>query len=367
MRIVHLSDLHLGFRQFTRQTKTGRNQREQDVSNTFFQAVSQIVDLKPDLILVAGDVFHMVRPSNPAILDALAGFAKLAKVAPTVVISGNHEDKKNTETECILPSLRSVGCMVLWDQTGRGWPTPKIAVSCVPERFAGELEYTPGDFLLLHGEVQGVMSIDTPHSIPRERIKADTYQYVALGHYHVRSDIWPNGGYSGSLDYVSTDIWTEARSGVPKGFIEYDTETKVRTFHPVQTRGVFDLPVIDAADWTFPKIEAALVAVAEFAGLPDGSIVRQRVINLTRSEWRGQSNKAIRNASKRLFVFQVTPTFRVEPSRKTPQERKATLEDDLIAFLKKRELPADVSLDKLMETGLQYFRAAVPEVEPVTE
>ena len=70
MRLVHLSDLHLGYRQFQRQTAAGINQREADVASVFRAAIDKIIDVKPDLVLMAGDVFHNVRPSNPAILLA---------------------------------------------------------------------------------------------------------------------------------------------------------------------------------------------------------------------------------------------------------------------------------------------------------
>ena len=35
MRLVHLSDLHLGYRQYQRLTPGGVNQREADVATTF--------------------------------------------------------------------------------------------------------------------------------------------------------------------------------------------------------------------------------------------------------------------------------------------------------------------------------------------
>ncbi len=70
MRLVHLSDLHLGFRQYQRLTPTGVNQREADVAVTFRTVIDRVIALKPDLVIVAGDVFHTVRPTNQAILHA---------------------------------------------------------------------------------------------------------------------------------------------------------------------------------------------------------------------------------------------------------------------------------------------------------
>ncbi len=68
MKLAHLADLHLGFRQFDRLTPRGTNQREADVADAFRRAVDDLLEQQPDLILIAGDVFHSVRPTNAAIL-----------------------------------------------------------------------------------------------------------------------------------------------------------------------------------------------------------------------------------------------------------------------------------------------------------
>ncbi|PYO64610.1 MAG: DNA repair exonuclease, partial [Gemmatimonadetes bacterium] len=68
MKLAHLADLHLGFRQYDRQTPRGGNQREADVAEAFRRAVDDLLAQRPDLILLGGDVFHSVRPTNPAIL-----------------------------------------------------------------------------------------------------------------------------------------------------------------------------------------------------------------------------------------------------------------------------------------------------------
>ncbi len=57
MRLVHLSDIHLGFRQYERQTPAGINQREADVATTLRTVVDKVIEIGPDLVLIAGDVF----------------------------------------------------------------------------------------------------------------------------------------------------------------------------------------------------------------------------------------------------------------------------------------------------------------------
>ncbi|HYS70260.1 MAG TPA: metallophosphoesterase, partial [Gemmatimonadaceae bacterium] len=56
MRLVHLADIHLGFRQYQRQTPAGLNQREADVAASMRNVIDKVIELKPDLVLIAGDV-----------------------------------------------------------------------------------------------------------------------------------------------------------------------------------------------------------------------------------------------------------------------------------------------------------------------
>ena len=77
MRIAHLADVHLGFRQFQRLDATGVNQREADVAGAFRRAIDAVIEQRPDAVLIAGDLFHSVRPTNRAIIEAFAGLRRL--------------------------------------------------------------------------------------------------------------------------------------------------------------------------------------------------------------------------------------------------------------------------------------------------
>ena len=82
LRLVHLADLHLGYRQYQRLTPRGINQREADVAQSFTRAIDKMIELAPDVVLIAGDVFHQVRPTNTAILHAFLQFARLRAALP---------------------------------------------------------------------------------------------------------------------------------------------------------------------------------------------------------------------------------------------------------------------------------------------
>jgi len=116
MRLVHLSDIHLGFRQYQRQTPTGINQRETDVAASLRRVIDTVIELHPDIVLIAGDVFHTVRPTNPAILHAFFEFSRLMRMLPdatVVMVAGNHDTPRTAETGCILRLFKPLGITVV--------------------------------------------------------------------------------------------------------------------------------------------------------------------------------------------------------------------------------------------------------------
>src|SRR2546422_3634469 len=101
VKLAQIADAHLGIRQYNRQTPTGINQREADVARGFRVAVEGIIAARPDAIVVAGDLFHSVRPTNSAIVFAFRQFQRLRESlpkSPIVLIAGNHDTPRSAET-----------------------------------------------------------------------------------------------------------------------------------------------------------------------------------------------------------------------------------------------------------------------------
>ena len=119
MKLAHLADLHLGFRQYDRQTPRGGNQREADVAEAFRRAVDDLLVQRPDLIVFAGDIFHSVRPTNPAILFLFQQLHRLRTGlpdAPIVMIAGEHDTPRSVETGTILRLYEALGVEVVVDR-----------------------------------------------------------------------------------------------------------------------------------------------------------------------------------------------------------------------------------------------------------
>lgn len=383
MRLVHLSDLHLGFRQYQRLTPAGINQREADVAASFRRAIAQAIALAPDVVLIAGDVFHTVRPTNPAILLAYQQFAQLRHALPdtrVVMIAGNHDTPRSTETGSILKLFRQLGFDVVADGPER-IPVPEhdLSILAVPDvpGTRPALRPEPGtryNVLLLHGEVEGMLpahakTVDRAAlEISREELGAGQWDYVALGHYHVYREIAPNAFYSGSIDYTSANAWGEKyEEGVAriagKGIIEQDLATGRHVFHPLEaSRALVDLVPISAAGLTAADVDAAIREAVE--GVPGGiddKVVRLIVRDVPRHLARELDHKALRDYQRRALHF-LLDTRRPDPTRSSAiagaPGKRPSLADLVRDTLERRVIDADIGREALVSLGLHYLDEA---------
>src|SRR5439155_21193806 len=135
VKLAHIADPHLGIRQYHRQTPAGINQREADIAHAFRAAIDGVIEARPDAVVVAGDLFHSVRPTNAAIVFAFRQFQRLREAlpgAPIALIAGNHDTPRSTETGSILRLLEELGLDVALDDARRlahpGLDLPILAV-----------------------------------------------------------------------------------------------------------------------------------------------------------------------------------------------------------------------------------------------
>ena len=382
MRLVHLSDLHLGYRQYQRQTPAGINQREADVAGAFKRAVDRVIELRPDVVLFAGDIFHNVRPTNPAILHSFTQFARLARALPDaaiVMVAGNHDTPRAVETGCILRLFAPLGIHVVDAEARRlAFPERDLSILAVPDTAVARPALTPdpaarNNVLLLHGEVEGV--IPRPANltdravveIRREELGASRWTYVALGHYHVCREVAPNAWYAGSIEYTSANTWGELQeereAGLPgKGFIERDLETGAQTFHHLEpARALIDLHPLSARGMSVEELDAAICAAVD--GCPGGvddKIVRLVVRDVPRHIARELDHRKLREYKRRALHFHLD-TRRPEIIRVSgygAPGRRPTIADIVRDKLRSRVLESDIDREALIELGLRYLREA---------
>ena len=112
MRLMHLSDLHLG------KIVNGFSMLE-DQKYILEQIVDMAAQEKPDGILIAGDVYDKRVPAAEAV-GVLDGFlTRLAEICPVFVISGNHDSAERLAFGGRLMTAAGVHVSPVYDGTVR--------------------------------------------------------------------------------------------------------------------------------------------------------------------------------------------------------------------------------------------------------
>ena len=380
MKLVHISDLHLGFRQYQRQTERGLNQREADVASAFRKAIDRIIEIRPDLIIVAGDVFHAVRPTNPAILHAYMQFSRLVQMLPdamVVMVAGNHDTPRTAETGWILRLFSTLGISVIEEEAKRITSRDgRVSVLAMPI-LGGLPDMRPDpdaqyNVLVKHYLLDDVAPRLGPHMRPSgisaKDFPLEDYDYVGFGHYHVFEKLAENAFYSGSIEYTSSNIWREIdeerKNRIPgKGFIEFDLDTGRHQFHSIPlARRVVDLPQIEAASMTASELSDAISATVESCdGGIDDRIVRLIVRDVQRHILRDIDHRRIREFKRRALNF-LLDARRPEPVRLLASGgapgRRASLAETVKAMLETRDVTPGIDRKALVELGLFYLNEA---------
>ena len=84
MKVLHTSDWHLGAR-------LGRHERHVDHLEALKGLITVAQAENPDLILHSGDLFDSPRPPYLALETGVKALRRLTDIAPTIVLSGNHD------------------------------------------------------------------------------------------------------------------------------------------------------------------------------------------------------------------------------------------------------------------------------------
>jgi DNA repair exonuclease SbcCD nuclease subunit len=198
LRLVHTSDVHLETDTF------GSGERGVQLRDKVRDAFGRVIDIAndrdADMILIVGDLFDSARVTQEGLAFALGTIARARM--PVVMIPGNHDahDERSIYAG-LAPGTLPQNLHLILEPEGRTIDFPHLAarvwgramvehtpdyrpLSGVPEREEGlwNIALAHG-FFMEDGEIERSSPI-TPSEIERSR-----YDYVALGHVHVFSDV----------------------------------------------------------------------------------------------------------------------------------------------------------------------------------
>jgi len=234
---VHVADLHLGYAQYNLDV------RREDFENAFKEVVDKTIELKPDFMIIAGDLFHHARPSNVTLETTITNFRRLRDAGiPVLTVDGGHDSAPNIVTGTILNPLDRAGLIhYLPRHEGASWRNDNCYVYGVPnfrtktrtgEQLPLFLEQNkPSPDPSLFNIFSLHMALDIPYVTPPHieaeaspELMPEGFNYFAGGHVHQPSINKLKGGllvYSGCTETVNYD---DAR--IDKGFYHVEVNEK---------------------------------------------------------------------------------------------------------------------------------------------
>ena len=232
MLFSHISDTHLGLQQY------GLEEREQDIYDSFNQAIDISIKDNVDFVIFAGDIFHTPNPSGTAILQMANALKRLKENSiDSFFILGEHDMSRMRAT----PVPYVYNNLQFSKYVGNGKPVyhKDVMIAGFDKIRKNELEQFEEKFreldtlakqhnghkiLVLH---QGIIEINQFAGELNSSDLPKNFTYYAMGHLHDKSvkQFDQLGGplvYPGSTEMTSSEGIKETE----KGFFEVDISSQ---------------------------------------------------------------------------------------------------------------------------------------------
>jgi len=232
MLFSHISDTHLGLQQY------GLEEREQDIYDSFNQAIDISIKDHVDFVIFAGDLFHTPNPSGAAILQMANALKRLKENSiESFFILGEHDISRMRAT----PVPYVYHNLEFSKYVGRGKPVyhkdvmiagfdkiRKNEISTFEEKFSEidtlAKQHSGHKILVLH---QGITEINQFAGELNSSDLPKNFTYYAMGHLHDKfvKQFEQLGGplaYPGSTEMTTSEGIKETE----KGFFEVDISSQ---------------------------------------------------------------------------------------------------------------------------------------------
>ncbi len=371
MRIVHFSDTHLGYSDYSKfDSASGINQRELDTYNAFKEIIDYIIKTKPDLVIHAGDLFDSIRPPNRAINEALDNLWRLSQAKiPTVIIAGNHSTPRQRTTDPIFKILKYFpNIYPVYEGKYVKLEIGDCAIHTIPHMYSDEdlkhgVESLRPDrnfkynIMVAHAAVKGADVVSwgefKEQTLPVSALIQD-FDYIALGHYHRYLKLRENAYYCGSPERFSFNEVNDK-----KGFLEIDLDNFSVKQIPTNARYMEIFRPIDCSKLSASEIVQALDSTA--AGKIDGKIIKVIFNNIPRHIHSSLDFQKIREIVGRATHYEPVYNWKLDSKGGARTSQIGTLSEEFETYLEKINLPAD-EFKEMKSLGLDYLGKITEEV-----
>jgi len=372
MKIIHIADTHLGLSAFSRlDPESGMNLREKQIYDNFLRGINDIVNLKPDVLVHAGDLFDVVKPKTKAYTTVLEALDRLdAAGIPVVIIAGNHSMIKTRYTTSpyeVLTYHRGqihAAYKFRYEKVEIGDTVFHLIPNMLqPEDYRtayDEIEFAKdhNNMLVTHGLATQIkdkrLATVAEHELD-STILSDKFDYIALGHYHRQSQITDNAWYSGSTEFLT---YGEIRD--EKGGLVVDVGR-----HEVKHLGLPKTPMADlgtiACQGMHPKdVTQEIIARVEKRCLPVYAMAQVTLDGLAREHGKGIDMKDLAGIREQLLDLKIRVKSEAEDTP-VPLQQDIRMIDYLqafSAFVGKQQLP-EKQKAFIAKCGTEVLQAAM--------
>jgi DNA repair exonuclease SbcCD nuclease subunit len=369
MKILHISDSHLGYSAYRKTNPDGVNQRELDTYYAFEQFVDYAIKSSPDLIIHAGDLFDSVRPNNRAITFAVDQVLRISeKKIPFVLIAGNHEHPRLKETGHIFSIFNHMDNIypvfdAKYEVLSFNISKKNVKVHAIPQcelkkQFESELEKLKPDpnadynILVSHGAVSGIQVFsmnEFNELIIPVKVLSDNFDYIALGHYHKFTKLADNAYYSGSTERFS---YTDAPD--KKGFIEIqmNNEKLKSKFLELNIRQMIDNKPIICSNLKLEEIMKKIKDAVEEID-PKEKTFRIKLEDIPAQIYRNLDFSDIKKMSSEAIHYEIKANL-IKDNEKSPlaTSKIDALTNEFKQFLENQNIPEK---ETVLELGIGYI------------
>jgi len=238
--IAHLADIHIR-----------KLHRFVEYRQVFKNLYKQLKDLKPDAIFIGGDVVHGKLDTSPEEVRMVANFfLELSKIAPTIVIPGNHDCNLNNKSreDTLSPIVDLVKKITpnlhYWKKTGvytmDNVDFAHLSIFDIDKEGKQRTDTMPSPdnhreqtkIALFHGGVDKHF-YDNGFQVQDDRVTNDTfdgYDMVLLGDIHKRQFL----NEEETIAYPGSLIQQNYSEEPSHGFLLWDVEKRKATYHEVE-------------------------------------------------------------------------------------------------------------------------------------
>jgi len=333
----------------------------------FAVAIDRIIELRPDLCIHSGDLFHKVRPLNSIMARAGLLLHRLAQEngIPTIIITGNHDAPRMPHVGAALDVYRQIdnlhvvsrGKIETIDLAGAKFHAlPHCLTPQMQKEQLALLSVDPEarfNVLIAHGVIGGMPEFSMAdlgeQELPQEI--TDPFDYTALGHFHNFCQVAHRAWYAGSTERLS-----QAERQSAKGFAVVDLDPFEVTFHKISTRPMVDIPVIDASGKRGDEL--ATIINESLKGIdPSDKIVRVRVEGVSSETLKTLPANAVSDMKRESFALDIQFQREPEEGSEAGFGRAAIgrLDQGFIEYLDTLDLKG-LDRNRLVREALKYLQ-----------